>query len=405
LRAMNRRVRFLALEDEHECRVHLERIGVDPYGVRAMLPKTRHLKILVEGVPCKVANILKQEMLSLGGDAAVARQSVSCSIPETDCLLMGTRKQLDRLLGKLRSQPFGMEELGRAIEDLIRNVEAPLAELVTARRRLVVGDRTLVMGILNVTPDSFSDGGRYYTPAEAVARGLEMAAEGADLIDVGGESSRPGADPVPEDEELRRIIPVVEGLAAGTDVPLSIDTTKAAVARAALAAGAEIINDISAMTFDRDMAKVAAETGAGVILMHMRGRPKDMQAGDLAYEDLLGEIIGFLRERIAAAGEAGIPEEALAVDPGIGFGKTAGQNLTILKRLSEFRSLGRPVVVGVSRKSFLGAVTGETEPAERREETSAAVALAAALCPCIVRVHDVAAGRKAAAVGDAVRKA
>jgi dihydropteroate synthase len=382
----------------------LEGIGVDPAGIRAMLPKMEHLNLRIEGVPAKVANIIKQEMLSRGGDAAVARETVGCTIPETDVLIMGTRKQLTRLMNKLSGQPFGLREMAASMGVILDNIARETLVLKTPRRFIPLSGRTLVMGILNVTPDSFSDGGRFFDPERAVEQGVRMAAEGADIIDIGGESSRPGADPVSAEEESRRVIPVLERLAELVDVPLSVDTTKAAVARAAIAAGAEIVNDISAMQFDPAMPGLIAESGAAVVLMHMRGQPKNMQQGDLSYRDVVTDILEFLRERMAAAKNAGIALEQIAVDPGIGFGKSVEDNLRILKRLREFKVLGRPVLMGVSRKSFIGRITADEGP-ERLEGTAAAVTAAILGGAAIVRVHDVMAMKKATALSDAIRGA
>lgn len=399
------RLRCLHVNSPTEAVAILKKTGVDPYGIEAMAPKMMHLNILVEAVDCKVANILKQEMLSLGGDAAVARDSVSCSIPKTDCVLMGTRKQLDRLVRKLQRQPFRMQLLGSQIKRLLEDHGRQRYTFSTARRQMELGERTLVMGILNVTPDSFSDGGRYFATEQAVRRGCDMVEEGADIIDVGGESSRPGSLPVTVEEEIRRVVPVVEALAARVDVPISVDTTKAAVAKAAVDAGAEIINDISALGFDDEMGALAFETGAGVVLMHMRGTPQNMQQGDLSYGDLCGEITGFLAAAMGRARRAGVLEKKIAVDPGIGFGKSPSDNLKIISHLSEFMVLGRPVVVGVSRKSFIGVVTGDGEPRQRLEGTAAAVTAAVLHGCAVVRVHDVAFMKKVVAVADALRRA
>ena len=255
------------------------------------------------------------------------------------------------------------------------------------RRCYDLGTGPLLMGILNVTPDSFYDGSRYRDPAPAIARALAMEGEGADLIDIGGESTRPGAAPVDAAEELRRVIPVIEGLAGRLRIPLSIDTTKATVAKAALAAGAEIVNDISGLTFDPALARVVAELGAGLVLMHTRGTPGEMQR-DTAYADLVGEIREFLGDALERAREAGIESERIVVDPGIGFGKNAAGNLEIIRRLREFASLGRPVLLGPSRKSFIGAVLGGSA-ADRLFGTAAAVAVALANGATLFRVHDV----------------
>jgi len=261
-------------------------------------------------------------------------------------------------------------------------------------RELNPDGRVLIMGILNVTPDSFSDGGRFLSPDAAVKRALIMEKEGADIIDVGGESSRPGAEPVPVEEELRRVIPVLERLRGKLRIPISIDTTKAEVAEAALRAGASIVNDISALRFDPAMASVVAEFGAGLVLMHMLGTPKTMQQ-DPHYEDVVREVREFLAERALYAQSQGIPREAIAVDPGIGFGKTVEHNLELLRRLPELVELGFPVLVGPSRKSFIGAILG-LGVEERLEGTLAACAVAVVRGADILRVHDVREVRRAA---------
>lgn len=261
-----------------------------------------------------------------------------------------------------------------------------------------------LMGVLNVTPDSFSDGGRFVQSAAALEHALQMVAAGADVIDVGGESSRPGAAPVPAEVELERVLPVVEGLRSRCDVAVSIDTTKAAVAEAAVAAGADIINDISALQADPRMTAVAARTGAGVVLMHMRGTPQTMQRGDLSSPDIVAEVRDHLAARLAAVVAAGVAPEAVCVDPGIGFGKTVAQNVALAARLGALAALGRPVLLGVSRKSFLGALTGRPVD-DRAWATAAACAVGVAQGAHLLRVHDVAAMRDVAAVAAALREA
>jgi len=246
----------------------------------------------------------------------------------------------------------------------------------------------LVMGIVNVTPDSFSDGGLFLEPEAAIAHGMRLAEEGAAILDVGGESTRPGADPVGVDEELRRVLPVVEALAARSGVRVSIDTTKAAVASAALDAGAAIVNDVSAFRFDPELAGVVADAGADCCLMHMLGEPRTMQH-DPRYDDVVSEVMAFLEERVAFAVGEGVSEERVWVDPGIGFGKTVEHNLELLRRLDELVALGRPLVIGTSRKSFLGRLTGRSE-AERLAGTLATNVLALERGARIFRVHDVA---------------
>jgi dihydropteroate synthase len=256
-------------------------------------------------------------------------------------------------------------------------------------RVLRIDRRPLILGIVNVTPDSFSDGGRYAATPAAVAHGLELVRQGADLLDIGGESTRPGAQPVPLEEELRRVLPVVEALAAATPVPLSVDTSKAEVARASLAAGASIVNDVTALRGDPSTPDVVRAAGAGVILMHMQGTPATMQI-DPQYQDVMAEIGRFFEERLQTLADQGIARERLVLDPGIGFGKRTSHNLEILARLREFQRFGRPVCLGVSRKGIIGRLVGD-RPVERRLAGSlAAVCYALAQeAVQVVRVHDV----------------
>ncbi len=269
-----------------------------------------------------------------------------------------------------------------------------------ADRVLDTANRPLIMGIVNVTPDSFYDGGRYDDVQRAVDRALRLEEEGADLLDIGGESTRPGAEPVPLDEELRRVVPVIEKLSQKTTLPLSVDTRKAAVAARALAAGAQVVNDISGCLADPLMAQTVAETGAGLVLMHIQGEPRTMQLNPI-YQDVVNDIISALEERIRAVTAAGAAREKIVVDPGIGFGKTAAHNLEILRRLEEFAVLRRPLLIGPSRKSFIGKVL-DLPPHERLEGTLAAVALAVFKGARIVRVHDVRAAKRAALIAEAV---
>lgn len=261
-----------------------------------------------------------------------------------------------------------------------------------------LGRRTHIMGILNVTPDSFSDGGIFLDSARAIAHGMEMAAEGADIIDIGAESTRPGAEPISEAEELRRLLPVVEGLAAKIDVPISIDTYKSGVASAALEAGAAMINDISGLRFDPRLKEVAAAHQVPVIIMHIKGEPRNMQQNP-RYDDLIGEILQYLGESIQQALGAGIDRSKIIIDPGIGFGKRLADNYEILRRLSEFKRLGCPLLVGPSRKSFIGNVLN-LPPDQRLEGTLVAVTAAILQGADIVRVHDVKQVRRACRIAD-----
>jgi dihydropteroate synthase len=267
---------------------------------------------------------------------------------------------------------------------------------------LQLGLRTLVMGIVNVTPDSFSDGGLFTDPRAAVAHGARLVDEGADILDVGGESTRPGSEEVPADEELGRILPVIEGLrSARPDVPISVDTRKPEVAAKALAAGAAIVNDVTAATTDRTMFAVAGDTGAGIVLMHMLGDPKTMQV-DPRYEDVVAEVHEFLRERVEAALFAGMTAEHLAIDPGIGFGKTVEHNLELLRNLDSLRDLDAAVMVGASRKRFIGTLTGVDEAADRVEGSIAAAVWSVSQGIDVLRVHDVGQTVRALKVADAI---
>ncbi len=258
------------------------------------------------------------------------------------------------------------------------------------------------MGVLNITPDSFSDGGRYVDPVPAVERALRMQEEGADWVDIGGESSRPGAKAVSASEEKRRVLPVLKACAKVLRIPVSVDTYKSEVARAAVGEGAQLINDISALGFDPRMGKLAARLKVPVVLMHMRGKPRTMQKNPV-YQDVVGEILAFFRDRIVYARECGISEDRLLIDPGFGFGKTPWHNVELTRRLWEFKILGRPIVTGPSRKSTLGFLLGGAPPEERVEATGAAITASILKGADFVRVHDVQSMSRVVKIADAIR--
>lgn len=362
-------------------------MGVDPVGIDIMEGKSRHHLIRLDDVDLRAALILKQDMLSLGGEAALCREAAGLDIRQTPVLLMGTTRQMRGLVSKLGGQPFKLADLSRSIEELLDTIDNGSRYFVKGQD-LLSGGRKAVVGILNVTEDSFSDGGKYAERKSAVARGMEMAAQGADIIDVGGESTRPGARPVSAKEEMKRIIPVIRDLVAEGVNNISVDTTRSEVAEKAIQEGACIINDISGMTFDPRMLHVAAASEASVVLMHTRGRPETMQE-DLVYDDLIGEVCSYLEGAMDLAMGEGIPAERICLDPGVGFGKSLEQNLELISRIGEFRSLGAAVMVGASRKSFIGRLTGAD--VEHRMPGSIGAAVAAALKGAdMVRVHDVA---------------
>ena len=266
--------------------------------------------------------------------------------------------------------------------------------------KLEFGKRTYVMGILNITPDSFSDGGRYFAQTDAVLHAFQMLKDGADIIDIGGESTRPGAEQVSAEEEMKRVVPVVAKLRQKTNVPVSVDTYKSQVAEEAIKAGANIVNDITGLHFDPKMADIVAQNNASVVIMHIKGTPKDMQK-DPHYDDVVGEVYHYLLKAVEDARAKGIKQ--IMIDPGIGFGKTAEHNLELLNRLSEFRGIGVPLLVGVSRKSFIGKIL-DTPVESRLEGTAAAVAASILNGADIVRVHDVREMRRVALVADAIRR-
>jgi len=279
----------------------------------------------------------------------------------------------------------------------------PVREWKLARRSLLYGERTLVMGVLNVTPDSFSDGGQFFSHDDAVAQGLRMAEEGADIVDVGGESTRPGSEFISEEEELRRVIPVIERLATRISVPISIDTTKRTVARVALQAGAEIVNDISGLRFEPLIADEASKSEAGLVLMHSRGTPKDMQQLP-PVENILAEVTSGLRQSITIAEQHGVRRSSIAIDPGIGFGKTVQQNLELIANLDQLIHAfpDQPLMIGTSRKSFLGKLLNDAPAGERLYGTIATVIASILKGAHIVRIHDVKATVEAVRVADAV---
>jgi dihydropteroate synthase len=388
----------LALHDLVEARAALAHIRVSGAGIDIMEKKALFRVVRVRGLDVRAANILKQEMLSRGGEVATSREVYELHGGSADCLVMGTLTQFERLIPKLKQQPFGLRRLATAIETGLRNYDQPVP---AGPPGLDLTQPPVLMGILNVTPDSFSDGGSYGSSEEAVRAALTMIEEGASLVDVGGESTRPGSDPLPAEEELARVLPVVEALASALPGRISVDTYKARVAARALEAGAYMINDISALRMDAEMAAVVRDADCPVVLMHMLGEPKTMQAAP-AYADVVEELYAFFAERLEWAVANGLKEQNLLIDPGLGFGKTTEHNLTILRNLEAFRSLGRPIVVGASRKRFLGTILGIEEAAARDDATAATTVMAVCAGAHVVRVHRVGVNRDAALVARAI---
>ncbi|MFZ5752795.1 MAG: dihydropteroate synthase [Bacillota bacterium] len=372
---------LLDLQGKEDAEKVFYEIGCDPVGVQLMLNKAQIYPLIVKDVKSPGANALKQHMLSLGGDAVVGRGVINNSQPTSDVLLLGTLKQYKGLTEKLVYQPWGLKELGKKIKALTAQLgKKTRVEWNWADRSLTLGERTLVMGILNVTPDSFSDGAKYNTLDLARKQAIKMVEEGADIIDVGGESTRPGSRPVSLEEELNRVLPVLEVLLKELPVPISLDTYKSEVARHALFLGVHIINDVGGGKKDPHMAQVVAEKNAPVIVMHNPAEPN--------YRSLVPDIIEDLKESIQLYEQAGLPPEKIMVDPGIGFGKNAQQSLVVMRHLLSFQSLGKPLLLGASRKSFIGAVL-DTPVNDRLEGSLAAVAWGVMKGVQAVRVHDV----------------
>ena len=406
---MSYNARVLCLNSDAEIVAEMARVNAEDAGIRHMLPKARHYLVKLEQVRRPIAHILKETFLSNGGDTVVSRDVITAKVDRCDVILTGTRKHFQRALLTLREQGFGCDALAVEVEAAIRHFDGSpnvprldsLGDERLGRMFELIGNRTLIMGILNVTPNSFSDGGMYAGVSAAIDHAYEMAVQGADIIDVGGLSTSPGSDPISSSVEIDRVVPVVKELAGNLNIPVSIDTYSAEVAAAALDAGALIVNDISGTTFDAEMPALLAGRRCPAVLMHIAGTPKNMQQKP-EYGDLMGDICRWLRERLAALAEAGADEKLLIVDPGIGFGKTPEHNLEIMRRLAELKSIGRPILVGTSRKSTIGKVLGGLPPEDRVEGTAATVALSIAHGADIVRVHDVKEMARVAKMTDAV---
>jgi len=387
-------VRNVVILNKEQAAREIAGVGADSGGARWMAPKAVHRVLRISGLTPRQANIIKQEMLGKGGDAAVARGVVDCSAEKSDLLVMGTVKQIESMAAKLKLQPFGLKAIAEEVREVLAALEGRKPFQLDCRGKMLpIGLRTLVMGILNVTPDSFSDGGRFYDPGLAVDHALRMQEEGAEIIDLGGESTRPGHRSIEPEEEIARVMPVLSRLVRELRVPVSVDTTKAAVALQALEAGAQMINDQWALRADPEIAGVVARYGAPLILMHNQNGTE--------YSDLMGDMVEYFRESLAKAREAGIARDKILIDPGIGFGKTLDQNLEAMRRLKELDCLGLPVLLGTSRKSMIGK-TLDLPADQRVEGTAATVALGIAQGVDIVRVHDVREMVRVARMTDAM---
>lgn len=370
--------------------------GADAEAVRAIVARGQGRAMLLGPLPLEEAQALRGAAQNVGAWAVLTRPAGRQDPGRADLVIMGAAEELSAVA----SQAAG--EVGHRMSAALQGFLLPPERALSCRGRQVpLGEKTLIMGVINVTPDSFSGDGLYGNVAAAIEQGKQMVADGADILDVGGESTRPGAEPVSVEEEIARVRPVISGLAAETGAVVSIDTYKSAVAREGLAAGGAMVNDISGLHADESMAQVAAEAGAAVVVMHIRGTPRDMQK-DPRYADVIGEISDYLEEGIERAEAAGLARDQIVVDPGFGFGKQVEHNLDLLRHLREFRCLGCAVMIGTSRKSTIGKLLGDLPPNQRLEGTAATVALAIAAGADIVRVHDVREMARVVRVADAV---
>ncbi|MDP8233837.1 MAG: dihydropteroate synthase [Candidatus Saelkia tenebricola] len=373
--------------DDRVIKKEFDRIKVDKRGIDIMLPKSMFYVLKLEGLTSVCANVIKQQMLSNGGEVAVSRGAIDSSAKKSDCVIMGTLKQFQELIRKLKVQPWGLREVSEKIKDVLDKTLQKTFDIKWGNFRLKFGRKTRIMGILNVTPDSFSDGGKFFQLDNSLMQAERLEQDGADIIDIGGESSRPGAKSVSVNEELKRVIPVIKKIRKKIKIPISIDTRKSEVAKEAIEHGANIINDISGMNYDANMVNVAKNNNVPVILMHMKGNPSTMQV-EPGYKDVVSEIYDYFEKTIKRAVKNGIDYKKIIIDPGIGFGKRLEDNVEILKRLREFRSLGCPVLVGPSRKSFIGEIL-KNSTNERLNGSLASCACAIMNGADIVRVHDV----------------
>jgi len=409
--------RVLQLHHANDLRAELQRIGVDAIAQRDHIARGTLRTVKLEHISIRLARFLYQEMMLEGGDVVMPPRIDDRTDGETNILLLGTRYQLQHIAIRIHTQ--SESELDTLADELVRALDSfesgARGSLTIRNSRFDWGARTYVMGILNVTPDSFSGDGIIVTEnmgenvERAIARAEQLIADGADILDIGGESTRPGSAPTSAEEEQRRVIPVIEALRDRMSVPISIDTYRAETARLALDAGADIVNDVWGLRMDAEMKHLVAQRSVPIIIMHNRSKPKDAVQSErlggryvgVEYDDLLADVIHELRDQLDLALDANITPENIIVDPGIGFGKTVEQNIELLNRLGELRVLGYPILLGPSRKGFIG-YTLNLPPDQRVEGTAATIVIGIERGADIVRVHDVKSIARAAKMTDAV---
>jgi len=399
-------MRIIRFNTQDELKKLMLDIQVDPYGIKIMLPKAIDYCVRLDNLPCIQANILKQEMLSIGADAAVARGALTGSIKHTGCLLIGNLAQYSRLCEKLKIQPFGLKKIALQLSEAVSNYQKDKFNVCAGKFKLnLKTQRPYIMGIVNLTPDSFSGDGLCNNPAvkdyllKVLSYIQKLIKEGADIIDIGGESTRPGAKPVGAKEELRRILPTLKFIRKKIKIPISVDTYKPEVAKSAIDHGADLINDITGLKNSK-MIRAVSNSKCGVIIMHSRGTPQTMQEKTV-YVNLIPEIMDSLGASALKAEQSGISKSRIILDPGIGFGKTYQDNLEIIKNLRTFKTLGYPLLIGPSRKSFIGNIL-KVSPPERIAGTISASLCAVKNGANIIRVHDVFQVKQAFKVFEAI---
>jgi dihydropteroate synthase len=400
---MDYKIRQIFIGDKEEAEAEFRSIGSTAEGAKIMSEKFVNLAIRADGVQNKAVNILKQEMLARNGDVAVSKNALYSSAEKSDVIIFGSEKSIRNLADKIKLQPFGLKAMSLELEVFLNNLQINKSKsiLKIAHKDFDLANETVIMGILNMTPDSFFDGGKYSKLENAFERADKIVNEGAHIIDVGGMSTRPGSKSISINEELERTIPLINYIKKNHDILISIDTFRSEVAETALKEGVDIINDISSLMLDEKMKLVAAQSGASIILMHMKGTPETMQK-DPVYDDVIGEIYNFFVTRTNIAVNAGIKQENIIIDPGLGFGKTPEHNFKIIKKLSDFKSLGYPILIGASRKSFTGLLL-KLSPEDRLEGSLAAAVLCVLNGANILRVHDVKETARAISIVKAVQ--
>jgi dihydropteroate synthase len=399
LKASETNAHPIDIASAHDLKRHLGGIDLGDEEIGQLADRFLYSTLKLEGVDTRAANLMKTRIETLGGGLAMRHEAQDYTVRETDLIISGSRSTLRLLAAKLKGEPFGLDAIGAEIASSLSNSARVMS---WGNRTLDFSHTTYVMGILNCTPDSFVPSSRSTTIKDAVARARDMIEAGADIIDVGGESTRPGSDPVAEDEEIRRVIPVIQALRDASDVMISVDTRKKEVAERALDAGADIVNDISGLRHNEELARLVAKRKVPVVLMHMRGTPKTMQKQPF-YKNTISEILRDLQPSIAAALGAGIDPEMIIVDPGIGFGKRIQDNLRIIKELGSLKSLDFPILVGLSRKGFIGEILDR--PVEKRLiGTITANTLAVINGANIIRVHDVGDAVEMVKIIDSIRR-